>query len=69
VDAVWNPIQKELFNNQQKIEEEALHLYKENDPQKTIKYLNQYSNGWANKVVDEAWKLGDFLWTKYDEKF
>ena len=69
VDAVWNPMQKELFNNQLKIEEEALNLYKEKNPQKTIKYLNQYSNGWANKVVDEAWKLGDFLWTKYDEKF
>lgn len=69
VDAVWNPMQKELFNNQLKIEEEALNLYKEKNPQKTIKYLNQYSNDWANKVVDEAWKLGDFLWTKYDEKF
>ncbi|MEA2106747.1 MAG: C69 family dipeptidase [Bacteroidota bacterium] len=69
VDAVWEPMQKELFDNQQKIEKEALNLYKEKNPQKTIKYLNQYSNGWANKVVDEAWKLGDFLWTKYDEKF
>ena len=24
---------------------------------------------WGNKVVDRAWELGDFLWTKYDEKF
>ncbi len=69
VDAVWDPLQKELFNNQLKIEDKALNLYKEKNPKKTIKYLNQYSNDRANKVVDEAWKLGDFLWTKYDEKF
>ncbi len=69
VDAVWNPMQTELFENQTKIEEEALKLYKEKNPKKTINYLNKYSNDWANKVVDEAWKLGDFLWTKYDEKF
>jgi len=69
VDAKWNPMQKELFQNQKNIEEEALKLYKEKKPQKTIDYLNRYSNDWGNKVVDEAWKLGDFLWTKYDEKF
>ncbi len=69
VDAVWNPMQTELFENQTKIEEEALKLYKEKNPKKTIDYLNKYSNDKANKVVDEAWKLGDFLWTKYDEKF
>jgi len=69
VYAVWNPMQKELFDNQQKIEEEALNLYKKKNPKKTIHYLNKYSNKQANKVVDEAWNLGDFLWTKYDEKF
>jgi len=69
VDAVWNPMQKELFDNQPEIEKEALTLYKKNNPEKVINYLNQYSNDKANKVVDEAWKLGDFLWTKYDEKF
>ncbi len=69
VNGTWNPMQKELFNNQKSIEEEALNLYKKNKPQKTIDYLNKYTNDWGNKVVDEAWKLGDFLWTKYDEKF
>ncbi|MDY6801199.1 MAG: C69 family dipeptidase [Bacteroidota bacterium] len=69
VDAVWNPLQKEIFVNQPKIEAEALELYKEKNPKKTINYLNKYSNEWADKVVEEAWKLGDFLWTKYDEKF
>ncbi|MBU8892135.1 MAG: C69 family dipeptidase [Bacteroidales bacterium] len=69
VDAVWNPIQKELFGNQKIFEEEALKLYKEKKPQKTIDYVTKYSNDWADKVVDKAWELGDFLWTKYDEKF
>jgi hypothetical protein len=34
-----------------------------------VKYLTDYTQLWGNKVVDRAWKLGDELWTKYDEKF
>jgi len=69
IDAVWNPWQKDLFINQKKVEEEALKLYNQKKPQKTVEYLTKYSNDWGIKVVDKAWKLGDFLWTKYDEKF
>jgi dipeptidase len=69
VDAVWNPMQKEMFENQKVFEEEALKLYNEKKPQKAINYVTRYSNDKANEVVEEAWKLGDFLWTKYDEKF
>lgn len=69
VDAEWNPMQKELFENQKTFEEEALKLYDINNPQKTIEYLTKYTNDWGIKVVDKAWELGDFLWTKYDEKF
>ncbi|MBI9053089.1 MAG: C69 family dipeptidase [Bacteroidales bacterium] len=69
IDAVWNPMQKELFANQKTFEESALKLYKKNKPQKTINYLTKYSNKWGTTVVDKAWELGDFLWTKYDEKF
>ncbi len=69
VDAVWDPMQKELFEKQKSFEEEALRLYDKKNPQKTIDYVTKYSNEWGNKVVDEAWKLGDFIWTKYDEKF
>ncbi len=69
VDAVWNPMQKELFDNQKKFEAEALSVYNEKKPQKTIFYLTKYTNDWGNMVVDKAWELGDFLWTKYDEKF
>ncbi len=68
VDKVWNPMQSELFLKQAEIEKNALDLYKKN-PQEANEYLQKYSFEWGNKVVEEAWKLGDFLWTKYDEKF
>jgi dipeptidase len=69
VDAVWIPWQKELFSNQAEIEEQALNIYKPGKPEKTIKFLTDYTNEWGSKVVKKAWELGDFLWTKYDEKF
>ena len=37
--------------------------------QKAKKYLTEYSIEWGDKVFNQAWELGDFLWTKYDEKF
>lgn len=69
VDAVWNPWQKELFEQQAEIEQQALDLYNPKKPDKTREFLNDYTNEWGTKVVDKAWKLGDYIWTKYDEKF
>jgi hypothetical protein len=69
VDAVWNPWQKQLFDERAEIEQKALDLYDAKNPEKTREYLNDYTNKWGIRVVDKAWKLGDFLWTKYDEKF
>ena len=70
VEAVWIPWQKELFDNQKNIEAEAKALMdKKNGRKEAIAKLTEYSNMWGQKVVDKAWKLGDFLWTKYDEKF
>ena len=68
VDALWNPMQKELFDHQSAFEKEAQGLY-QISPAKCAKHLTNYTNKWGNKVVDEAWKMGDKLWTKYDEKF
>ncbi len=68
IDVVWNPWQEELFSNQVKIEKEAQDLLKQS-PVKAKKYLTEYTNKWGDKVVNRAWKLGDELWTKYDEKF
>ena len=69
VEAVWSPMQKKLFEKQADVEAEAVKIYDPKNPEKTIEYLTNYSNQWGEKVVQEAWDLGDLLWTKYDEKF
>jgi dipeptidase len=68
VSAVWAPMQKELFNNQIRIEKEALNLL-DYDKGQAQKFLTDYAIEWGTKVVKRAWQLGDELWTKYDEKF
>ncbi|MDA3781176.1 MAG: C69 family dipeptidase [Bacteroidales bacterium] len=69
IDLVWNQWQADMFKKQETIEQEALKMYDKRNPQKTIDYVSAYSNKWGEKVVNKAWELGDFLWTKYDEKF
>jgi len=66
IGAVWNPWQEELFSKQKEIEAEALKI---TDQAERSEFLTKYSNDWGVKVVNKAWDLGDFLWTKYDEKF
>ncbi len=66
---VWDNWQNKLFKNQEKVETNYLNLVKEQNKNVGIKMLTNYSNDWMNKVVEKAWSLGDFLWTKYDEKF
>lgn len=68
VTKVWNPWQMELFQNQKDIDEKVKDLL-ENNPEEARKLLTDYSVKWGDKVVKKAWELGDFLWTKYDEKF
>jgi hypothetical protein len=61
-------LQEELFKNQGEVEKEALMLYKKN-PAKAREFLTEYTLKWGDKVVFDAIKLGDYLWTKYDELF
>jgi dipeptidase len=68
VNAVWEPVQKELLKEQKKVEEEALKLCKKN-PDRAREYLTKYSIECGKNVYERAWRLGDKLWTKYDEKF
>lgn len=68
VEAVWEPWQSNLIANQQVIEAEALKLY-ENNPKKAVEFLTKYSFDEGVKAMEEGIRLGDFLWTKYDEKF
>ncbi len=69
VDKVWNVWQIDLFEEQAIIEKKAFDAYNPDKPKETIKLLTNYTLDWGNKVVNKAWELGDFLWTKYDEKF
>ncbi len=69
VDAVWNPMQEQLFKDQNSIESQAQKMYKKNDPQEVVDFLTEYTVKLGDKVVKRAWRLGDELWTKYDEKF
>jgi dipeptidase len=64
VDAVFIPMQKELFENQKNTEQQALEI---TNLKKRKQYLTDYTLKWGNFVVDEAWKFGDAFWTKYDE--
>jgi len=68
VDAVWRPMQQELFANRADFERRARELFA-TDPERAREMLTRDSVAWGEKVVARAWQLGDELWTKYDEKF
>ena len=68
LEDVLAPLQKEMFTKQDEIDRKALSLHKQS-PDKAAEFLTGYSIKWGNRVVNEAWELGDLLWTKYDEKF
>ena len=66
LDEVWIPMQKEVIEEVARLEEklEGVKSKKERTQELTGITLK-----WGELVVEKAWKLGDFLWTKYDEKF
>jgi dipeptidase len=68
VDAVWFPMQSSFIEEQAEIDQQALELYKKS-PKEAVEFLNNYSNEKGSMVMDRCIELGDFLWTKYDEKF
>ena len=68
VRGMFDPMQTELFDNQAKVENEALELWKKN-PKKAVRFLTGYCSEWGEKTVEAGRRLGDDLWTKYDEKF
>ncbi len=66
VDAVWKPMQTKLFEKQADFEKQAINI---KNITKRKQFLTNYTIKQGKNVVKKAWKLGDFLWTKYDEKF
>jgi len=65
---VRDPFQKKAYQDQRMIDDEALRLYKD-DTQKAVEYITKYSFDFCNSITDAYWKLGDDLWTKYDERW
>ena len=65
VDAVWNPLQKKLFEQQNEFEKKALSV----KGKKRTEVLTEYTIKLGNTAVQKAWDTGDFIWTKYDELF
>ena len=68
LDTKWIPQQIEFISEIPEIDKKAMELYEKN-PKKAIEFLNDYSNEKGSKIMNDAIELGDFLWTKYDEKF
>ncbi|MFA5816774.1 MAG: C69 family dipeptidase [Bacteroidales bacterium] len=66
VDTVWLPLQQEIFRRTGEIEKQLQGVTNLAE-RKTL--LTEFTVNWGNEVVKSAWKLGDLLWTKYDEKF
>jgi dipeptidase len=69
VRAVWDPLQEELFTLQPGIEAKAQELIDSGRKEEAIRHLTDHTNAWGDKVVQNAWDLGDLLWTRYDELF
>ena len=59
-------MQQKFINELEQCDEKAKSI---KNKQKRREYLTKYVMERGEKVVDKAWELGDYLWTKYDEKF
>jgi len=64
VREVRDPFEAKMFENQEKIEKEALKLYKKN-PEKAQEYLTEYSNGLMEDVTQMFLDLRNQIITDY----
>ena len=68
VAEVRDPLLEEMFAGQATVEKNAAELHA-TDPALAVRYLTDHSVRCAERVVEAYWRLGDDLWTKWDEKF
>jgi dipeptidase len=66
LNAVWNPLQEKYIKELKETDEKASKI---KNKEERRKFLTNSVIEKGNYVVEKAWELGDFLWTKYDEKF
>jgi dipeptidase len=68
VARVRDPMQQQMLDQIDEVDATAAKLFKKN-PKKARAYLTKYVNKACRSVVEAYWKLGDYLWTKYDEQW
>jgi dipeptidase len=68
VARVRDPMQRQMLDQIEEVDATAAKLHKKN-PKKARAYLTKYVTKACRSVVEAYWKLGDYLWTKYDEKW
>jgi dipeptidase len=68
VARVRDPLQTKLFAAEKEVAATAAKLLAA-DPSKGRAYLTQKTADACAEVTEAYWKLGDLLWTKYDEKW
>lgn len=68
LEAVWKPIEEEVFGKQAEVEAKALELYQE-DPALAEAFLTEYSLEVAKRAVERYWQLGDELWVRFNNRF
>jgi len=68
VAGVRDPLQEQMIESVKEIDREAEKIYKKS-PREARAFLTGFVKGACLSVVKAYWDLGDFLWTKYDEKW
>ena len=63
-----DPLQKRLLADRKKVEKKAAELARK-DPARARELLTGFTRKACAEVVEAYWKLGDLLWTRYDEKW
>ncbi|MDZ7262835.1 MAG: hypothetical protein ONB05_12120, partial [candidate division KSB1 bacterium] len=67
VDSARSLIEKKGFEDQPRIELQAVALHQKN-PKQVVTFLTNYTNEYCDRIMKAYWKLGDHLWTKYYDK-
>jgi len=68
VAEVRDPMQQRLLDSQADVAAEAVRLLA-SDPEAALAYLTRLSAEAAEEATDAYWRLGDHLWTTYDEQW
>ena len=68
IESVWKTMEDGYFSDQAAFEQKMLELYNK-DSKKVKEELTKYSVDRAEQAVERYWKLGDELWTKYNNYF